>query len=159
MRSLSVPRGAALVIGLILLMILTILAFTGVNGSITELAIANNEQFRSNAVAASSTGIEQAIPQLVAVPSVRGVAPTVVGPITLTDSTTDRYTTQSRYIGEENNLPQSSVDKFIGLHYVIDSAGNSARNARDSQTQGIMVVAASGNGGSQSFTRVGAGLP
>lgn len=159
MRRLSIQRGAALIIGLILLMVLTILAFTGVNGSVTELAMANNEQFRNNAVQAASTGIEQSIPRLGTLPTVPGGAPTVIAPTLLTDSTTDRYTTRSRYVGQENNLPQSSADRFVGLHFVIDSDGSSARNAKDSQTQGVMVVAGTADTGSQTFGRAGAGLP
>ena len=45
----SQQRGAALVIALIMLVILTILAFTGINTATTELALAGNEQSRRNA--------------------------------------------------------------------------------------------------------------
>lgn len=151
-------RGAALVIGLILLMILTLLAFTGVSSSITELAMANNEQFRRNATQAATAGIEQAIPRLAALPTSPGAEATVVGPVALPDAADDQYTTSSRYVGEEKSLPQSSADKFIGLHFVIDSNGRSVRNARDAQTQGVMVISASGAAGENSFARVGGGL-
>lgn len=151
-------RGAALVIGLILLMILTLLAFTGVSGSITELAMANNEQFQRNAAQASTAGIESAIPLLAALPTTPGAAATVVGPQPLPGEPEDRYTTRSRYVGEERNLPQSSADKFIGLHFVIDSDGLAVRNARETQTQGVMVVSATGGGGGGSFTQTGTGL-
>jgi len=157
---LKTPRqkGAALVIGLILLMILTLLAFTGISGSITELAMANNEQFQRNASQAATAGIEQAIPQLAALPTTPGAAAVVAGPTPLPGSPDDRYTTRSRYVGEEHNLPQSSTDKFIGLHFVIDSDGQSVRNARESQTQGVMVISATGGAGEGSFGKVGAGL-
>jgi type IV pilus assembly protein PilX len=151
-------RGAALVIGLILLMILTLLAFTGVSSSITELAMANNEQFQRNASQAATTGIERAIPALTGVPTTPGAAPTVVGPVSLPDSPDDKFQTRSRFVGEEHGLPQSSVDKFIGLHFAIDSDGSSVRNARESQTQGVMVVAATGGAGDGSFGRQGGGL-
>lgn len=152
-------RGAALVIGLILLMILTLLAFTGVSGSITELAMANNEQYQRNAAQAASAGIEDTIPQLAAVPTTPGAAAVIDGPTALPGAPDDRYTTSTRYVGEEHSLPQSSADKFIGLHYVIDSNGQSVRNARESQTQGVMVVAAAGGAGENSFSRTGGGLP
>ena len=42
-------RGAALVIGLILLLVLTLLAVTGMNTASTELIMAGNEQYRQNA--------------------------------------------------------------------------------------------------------------
>ncbi len=157
---LKTPRqkGAALVIGLILLMILTLLAFTGVSGSITELAMANNEQFQRNASQAATAGIEQAIPQLAALPTTPGAAAVVDGPTPLPGAPDDRYTTRSRYVGEEHNLPQSSADKFIGLHFEIDSDGQSVRNARESQTQGVMVISATGGAGEGSLTKIGAGL-
>lgn len=149
-------RGAALVVGLIMLLILTILAFTGVNTAITELAMANNEQFRRNAADASSAGVEQAIASIGMVGTTAGasrsIAPTAIG----NDAT--RYSTVTRYVGYETGLPQSSADKFIGLHYEIESTGTSARNARDVQTQGVMVVASAGGAGNESFGRLGAGL-
>lgn len=157
---LKTPRqkGAALVIGLILLMILTLLAFTGISGSITELAMANNEQFQRNASQAATAGIEQAIPQLAALPTTPGAAAVVAGPTPLPGAPDDRYTTRSRYVGEEHNLPQSSADKFIGLHFVIDSDGQSVRNARESQTQGVMVISATGSAGDGLFNQIGGGL-
>ena len=69
-------RGAALVIGLILLVILTLLAITGMNTASTELVMAGNEQYRQHAFQASATGIEQAITVLPSVPQT--AAPTVV---------------------------------------------------------------------------------
>lgn len=151
-------RGAALVIALLLLLTLTILALSGINTATTELAMAGNEQYRRNAAQAATAGIEQAITQLGAVSTTAGAAPTVVGPTLLPESASDRYTISTRFIGDELGLPQSSADKFIGLHYQIDSTGTSLRNASDAQSQGVMVVAASGSSGGGNFTRIGDGL-
>lgn len=149
-------RGAALVIGLIMLVILTILAFTGINTATTELAMANNEQFRRNAADAGAAGVEQAISEV-------GTVGTVPGATAAIDATefgdpATTYATTTRYVGDETGLPQSSADKFIGLHFEIQSTGNSARNARDVQTQGVMVIAATGGAGSASFGQIGEGL-
>ena len=152
-------RGAALVIALLMLMILTILALSGINTATTELAMAGNEQFRRNAAQAATSGIEEAITRLGAVPTSPGTAPTVVAPTLLPDSANERYSTSTRFIGDENGLPQSSADKFVGLHFQIDSTGTSVRNASDTQLQGVMVVAASGSSaGNGSFTQLGGGL-
>jgi type IV pilus assembly protein PilX len=151
-------RGAALVIALLMLMILTILALSGINTATTELAMAGNEQYRRNAAQAATAGLEQAISRLGTVPTAAGVAPTVIPPTLLPDSTSDRYSTSTRFIGDEQGLPQSSADKFIGLHFQIDSTGTSLRNANDGQVQGVMIVAASGSGGGSSFTQIGGGL-
>ncbi len=149
-------RGAALVIGLIMLLILTILAFAGVNTATTELAMANNEQFRRNAADASAAGIEQAISRIGTVGTTAGASASIA-PTDLGDGAT-QYRANLRYVGDETGLPQSSADKFVGLHYEIESTGTSARNARDVQVQGVMVVAGTGGGGNMSFGRMGGGL-
>lgn len=160
-RSFKTPmrreRGAALVIGLIMLLILTILAFTGVNTATTELAMASNEQFRRNAADASAAGVEEAIASLGVVGSVPGATASLPEAAVGDDEATT-YTTTTRYVGDETGLPQSSADKFIGLHYEIESVGASARNARDVQTQGVMVVAATGGGGDDPIGQLGEGL-
>jgi type IV pilus assembly protein PilX len=52
-------RGAALVVGLLLLLVLTLLAISGMNTSTLELVMAGNTQFYQNAFQASETGIER----------------------------------------------------------------------------------------------------
>lgn len=53
--------GAALVVGLILLMVITILAISGMNTATTELAMARNDQNYENAFQAAETGLERAL--------------------------------------------------------------------------------------------------
>jgi type IV pilus assembly protein PilX len=55
--------GAALVVGLILLVVITVLAVSGMNTATTELAMARNAQNYENAFQAAETGLEQAISQ------------------------------------------------------------------------------------------------
>ncbi len=150
-------RGAALAIGLILLLILTLLAFTSVNTSVTELAMAGNEQYRKNASQAAAAGIEQSIALLNTVGTSPGAAAVVTAGELVPGSNVDEFSTTARYVGEETNLPQSSADKFIGLHFSIDSAGTSARNANDRQVQGVMVVSSADSGGG-SLGQLGSGL-
>jgi type IV pilus assembly protein PilX len=56
-------QGAALVVGLILLMVVTILAISGMKTATTELAMARNDQNFENAFQAAETGLEQALAQ------------------------------------------------------------------------------------------------
>jgi type IV pilus assembly protein PilX len=56
-------NGAVLVIGLLLLVIITILAVSGMNTATTELIIARNNQSFENAFQAAEYGLEQAIAQ------------------------------------------------------------------------------------------------
>ena len=59
----SGQQGAALVIGLILLVVITVLAVSGMNTATTELAMARNDQNAENAFQAAETGIETALGQ------------------------------------------------------------------------------------------------
>ncbi|HKT71403.1 MAG TPA: PilX N-terminal domain-containing pilus assembly protein [Steroidobacteraceae bacterium] len=152
-------HGAALVVGLILLLVLTLLAITGMGTAVTELVMAGNEQYRENASQNATAGIEAAIPTVGTVPPTEDAA-VAAGPVPVPG--TDRpdqetYSTKIAYVGEENDLPQSSAGKFIGLHYVIESTGQSARNASDTQQQGLLVITPSGNVNTE-MGKVGAGL-
>src|SRR5258705_8739691 len=64
----SHERGAALVIGLILLLLLTLLAVSGMNSASLEFIMAGNEQYRANAFQAAEAGIQKN-------KSLRGVKP------------------------------------------------------------------------------------
>ena len=55
--------GAALVVGLVLLVVVTVLAVSGMNTATTELAMARNNQNYENAFQAAETGLEQALSQ------------------------------------------------------------------------------------------------
>ena len=55
--------GAALVVGLMLLVVITVLAISGMNTATTELAMARNDQLYENAFQAAETGLEQALGQ------------------------------------------------------------------------------------------------
>ena len=52
-------QGAALVVGLILLVVVTVLAVSGMNTATTELAIARNDQNFENAFQAAETGLHE----------------------------------------------------------------------------------------------------
>ncbi len=56
-------NGAALVVGLVLLVVVTVLAISGMNTATTELAMARNDQNYENAFQAAETGLEQALAQ------------------------------------------------------------------------------------------------
>ena len=54
-------QGAALVVGLILLVVITILAISGMNTATTELAMARNDQTAENVFQAAERGLETAL--------------------------------------------------------------------------------------------------
>lgn len=55
--------GAALVVGLVLLVVITVLAISGMNTATTELAMARSNQDYENAFQAAETGLENALSQ------------------------------------------------------------------------------------------------
>ena len=55
--------GAALIVGLILLVVITVLAVSGMNTATTELAMARNDQTSENVFQAAETGLETALAQ------------------------------------------------------------------------------------------------
>jgi type IV pilus assembly protein PilX len=56
-------QGAALVVGLLLLVVITVLAISGMNTAATELAMARNDQAYENTFQAAETGLETALSQ------------------------------------------------------------------------------------------------
>ena len=60
-KSYKSQQGAALVVGLILLVVITVLAVSGMNTATTELAMARNNQNYENAFQAAETGLEAAL--------------------------------------------------------------------------------------------------
>lgn len=66
MKTLKFPRkqdGAALVVGLVLLVVVTVLAISGMNTATTELAMARNDLNYENAFQAAENGLENALSQ------------------------------------------------------------------------------------------------
>lgn len=61
MNTYRKQQGAALVVGLILLVVITVLAISGMNTATTELAMARNDQNYENAFQAAETGLEAAL--------------------------------------------------------------------------------------------------
>ena len=64
MRSISTRNqqgGAALIVGLVLMVLITALAISGMNTATTELALARNDQIHEYAFQAAETGLEDVL--------------------------------------------------------------------------------------------------
>ena len=61
--SRNAQHGAALVVGLLLLVVITVLAISGMNTAATELAMARNDQAYEDAFQAAETGLANALSQ------------------------------------------------------------------------------------------------
>ena len=145
-RRLPRQRGAALVVGLIMLVIVTLLAIGGMNTAALELIMAGNEQYRLKAFEASEAGIEIGLTKVATIVQ-DGNDHEATGDVPGADSG-EKYTTQSRYMGDDLNIPGFSAGKFVGFHYQISSTGTSARGAQSLHQQGAFVIQSAGGGGS-----------
>ncbi len=136
-------HGAALVVGLLLLMVLTLLAISGMNSASLELVMAGNTQYYQNAFQAAETGIEQSLVEGDFNP---GATPESI-------PATDRATitgTQDTFVAtitpQLNGAAQpamwgSSWDSFSTFHFEIESNGQSHRSAQVTNRQGVAIIA------------------
>lgn len=134
-------RGAALIIGLLLLLVLTLLAVSGMRSASEELIMAGNEQYRQNAFQAAEAGIEQAINggtfNGATINSVTGA----------TGSNDYTATVTPQYGGTAFPMVKgSSTETAAGIFYEIVSQGTSSRGAQASTWQGVMQLVPSGGG-------------
>ena len=135
---MSRQRGTALVVGLMLLAVVTLLGLAGAGSAHVEQQLAQNEQFRENAASAASAGIEFAIRRIVTTSDPDAV-PTAAS---ATLSATDHFESVTRFVGYEDGLPQAGGVNLAGAHFEITSTGRSARNAIDRQRARVMLVVA-----------------
>ncbi len=134
-------RGAALVVGLILLLVLTLLAVTGMNTASTELIMAGNEQYQENAFQAAEMGIEQAMRNGNFNPS------TASEPVaaTLVPGSANEYYSGAITPQPGPNQPQQAMwgnrwDSFLTFHFEVRSTGTSVRGATTTHNQGMFVI-------------------
>ncbi len=137
-------QGAVLIVGLLLLVVITILAVSGMNTATTELAMARNDQAYENAFQAAETGIENALAQDV---FNTGGVPT---PIPIPQTTYEKVTVEIQYedstlvpdqafsLGSGTGIAAYHFNATSEAEYII-SLGND-RNARAVHTQAFYIV-------------------
>ncbi len=145
MKSHSRQQGAALVVGLILLVVITVLAISGMNTATTSLAMARNDMNYENAFQAAETGLENALAQ--------GLFDTLVGStVTQTINTYDSVSAEIEYedssIVPDKAFSLGSGSGVAAYHFLATSTATSLRDPggttdRDSSaihTQAFYVV-------------------
>ena len=120
--SYTKQQGAALVIGLILMVVITVLAISGMNTATTELAMARNDQNWENAFQAAETGLEQLLAQ--------GLFNTTVSaPVTTYLTSNEEVTTGLLYEGS-TFVPDKAFSLGTGgmaYHFLATSEARSLR--------------------------------
>ncbi len=136
-------QGAVLVIGLLLLVVITILAVSGMNTATTELAMARNDQTYENAFQAAETGIENALAQDVfntGGPTIITPPPTTYEVVTATIQFEDSTLVpdQAFSLGSGSGIAAYHFNATSQANYII-SVGND-RNASAVHTQAFYIV-------------------
>ncbi len=132
-------QGAALVIGLILLLVLTILAVSGVFTSTMELRMVRNNQNQEHAFQAAEVAIEDAL----ANPVLSTSAPFNQAEINVPNSPGDRYSYGMQFVGQSalaGVTGYSIGSAFQSYHFQVDAAGVGPDNATAAHTQSFYVV-------------------
>jgi type IV pilus assembly protein PilX len=137
----SRQRGAALIIGLLLLLVLTLLAVSGMRSASEELIMAGNEQYRQNAFQAAEAGIEQAMSNGVFDGLTQNTVNGTVGTTPFSATITPQYG-GTAFAG----VPGSSSEAAAGIFYEIASQGTSTRGAQAATWQGLMQLVPNAGG-------------
>jgi hypothetical protein len=128
--------GSALVVGLLLLSLITLLGLAGAAAAQVELQLAHNEQFRENAASAASAGIEFALSHVIS-STPESVPARLYSSLPGGDG---RFEVSTRFLGFDTTLPQLPGANLAGAHFEIVSAGYAGRNARQRQRATVMRV-------------------
>jgi type IV pilus assembly protein PilX len=134
-------RGAALVVGMVLLLALTVMAIAGMSTASLELMMAGNEQYRGRAFQAAEVGVEQAY-RFSTFNAVTGFFESRAGAVPNMNPDTYAWTvTMPTGNGTSTPVIGNSVDKFWTFHFSISSTGTSARNSTATNTQEVSIIA------------------
>lgn len=131
-------EGAALVVGLVMLMVLTVLAVSGMNTATLELQMAGNSQFAENAFQAAETGVDRAL----AIGGFNTALP-LVAPVALMPSG-DTITTVTTFdiatAVPDGGYSMGTGTGFQAFHFDIVSQGTAARGATATNRQSFYIV-------------------
>jgi len=133
-------KGAALVVGLILLVVLTILAVSGVFTSTMELRMVRNTQSQERAFQASEVAIEDALANPVLSTSAAFNQATIAVP----NSPGDTYSYGLQFVGQTplgTGMTGYSIGSaFQAYHFQVDATGNGPDSGVAQHTQSFYVV-------------------
>jgi type IV pilus assembly protein PilX len=129
-------KGAALIVGLVLLLVLTVLGVSGINMATLELTMTGNTQAAQFAFQAAETGIDAALSGPVDndTPEVYTDEPVGDGTYTFSATIACAATTP---------VPEGVYSDDIGaraIHFDVISTGSGPRNAVSTHTQSVYIV-------------------
>jgi type IV pilus assembly protein PilX len=151
-------RGAALVIGMILLLVLTVLGISGLVTATLELQMAGNAQNEERAFQAAEAGIENVILDPALSTSWTLANMTNSSSSTYADqnkqsyvsgSTTEQFRTSSYYDTSAGGTPVPGGGFSLGTgleayHFTTESVGTAPRDSRDTHVQSFYILGPGG---------------
>ena len=139
-------RGAALVVGLVLLLVLTILGISTLRTASLELLMAGNTQFKDNAFQLAESGIESELARIRVTPGSVVPVPNweqTIGPLPITELNGETTVTV-RYLNEGTLSTCGSVGTFAAYHFEVEADGDAERDAESTQSQGMFICGGAG---------------
>ena len=138
-------KGAALVVGLVLMMVLTLLAVSTMRTATLELLMAGNAQYKEKAFQLAETGLRDAVNQLNQGTLSLGTTDgwqdvgALIGSV---DDSGDDYTVDLRFVRAGDPPPSySEGGEITALYFEVTSTGRTvARNAKSVQTMGFWTI-------------------
>lgn len=142
-------RGVALVVGMLLLLVLTILGTTGMATAVLELRMAANAQYHARAFQAAEFGIQQAVHvsglATTITPASPRVEPAAGALLRVPGFPQDSYSYRLYYDTSTPPPPLAggkTLDPGLrAYHFVVEATGRSERGATETHVQGFYVIA------------------
>ncbi|HEX7080017.1 MAG TPA: PilX N-terminal domain-containing pilus assembly protein [Gammaproteobacteria bacterium] len=133
----SSQQGAALVVGLVLLLVMTVLGVSGMNTATLELVMAGNAEAQQDAFQAAETGIDAAIAER----NWNTLGPVTVTRTITTDISAQATTTNTACTVYPDTAFSAGVTGGVGAyHFDAISVGEGPRGAQSTHTQSFYVA-------------------
>jgi type IV pilus assembly protein PilX len=144
-------QGAALIVGLLMLVVITVLAVSGMNTATTELAMARNDQTYENVFQAAEKGLETALAQ--------GVFNSAVAIVVTPPAVNHEVVSATIQFEDSTLVPDKAFSLGVGsgiaahhflvtsvARYEMDPGNVTDRDAAATHTQAFYVVGPSSSG-------------
>ena len=142
LQTIKKQQGAALIVGLVMLLTLTLLAVSGMNTATMELTMAANNQYAQSAFQLAESGVDTALGtggfSTLAATVVGQFAPDPAYPDDMVQSTTAFVS--CTIVPPRRGMAMSLGSTFRAYHFNTTAIGNSSRNAASVNTQNFFVI-------------------
>ena len=127
-------RGATLIVGLVLLLVLTVVGISGMNTATMEINMAANTQFQQDAFQMTEDGVDEVL-------SARDYTTDAARSLDWSGNQDyDRHAITTYRLNTDVPDAAFSADEVEAFHFDIRSVGRGPRNAQSEHTQSFYVV-------------------